>query len=213
MANYGGSTLRAVKINRDLQTTVAMLTVPEIPLWAYPALFATGLVAGTVDAIAGGGGLIALPALLGLGIPAPLALATSKLQGTFGSASLAANSYTITYTTQGNCSQANTTTIVVNANVDATITNVSNLCNDAPAINLTAADTGGTWSGQGVNATGIFTPSPEAPWPLMSHVYVVPPIEVFSNDTVPPRMGSIGDHENDADGFGLTQTKSVIVIL
>ena len=89
MANYGGSTLRAVKINRDLQTTVAMLTVPEIPLWAYPALFATGLVAGTVDAIAGGGGLIALPALLGLGIPAPLALATSKLQGTFGSASAA----------------------------------------------------------------------------------------------------------------------------
>ena len=68
MANYGGSPLRAVKINRDLQTTVAMLTVPEIPLWAYPALFATGLVAGTVDAIAGGGGLIALPALLGLGI-------------------------------------------------------------------------------------------------------------------------------------------------
>jgi len=90
MANHGGSALHAVKINRDLQATVSsMLPVPEIPLWAYPALFATGLVAGTVDAIAGGGGLIALPALLGLGIPAPLALATSKLQGTFGSASAA----------------------------------------------------------------------------------------------------------------------------
>lgn len=89
MANHGGSALRAVKINCDLQTTVSMLTVPEIPLWAYSALFATGLVAGTFDAIAGGGGLIALPALLGLGIPAPLALATSKLQGTFGSASAA----------------------------------------------------------------------------------------------------------------------------
>ena len=87
----------------------------------------------------------------------------SASAGTFGSASLAANSYTITYTTQGNCSQANTTTIVVNANVDATITNVSNLCNDAPAINLTAADTGGTWSGQGVNATGIFTPNSVTP--------------------------------------------------
>ncbi len=88
---------------------------------------------------------------------------SSSSAGTFGSASLAANSYTITYTTQGNCSQANTTTIVVNANVDATISDVSNLCNDAPAINLTAADAGGTWSGLGVNATGIFTPNSVAP--------------------------------------------------
>ncbi|MEY4925079.1 MAG: hypothetical protein RL598_1598, partial [Verrucomicrobiota bacterium] len=29
MANHGGSALRAVKINCDLQTTVSMLTVPE----------------------------------------------------------------------------------------------------------------------------------------------------------------------------------------
>jgi uncharacterized protein len=62
---------------------------PDLPLWAYPALFLAGLVAGTVDAIAGGGGLIALPALLGLGIPAPYALATNKLQGALGSGSAA----------------------------------------------------------------------------------------------------------------------------
>lgn len=66
-----------------------MPPIPDLPLWAYPALFATGLVAGTVDAIAGGGGLIALPALLGLGLPAPVALATSKLQGAFGSGAAA----------------------------------------------------------------------------------------------------------------------------
>jgi len=62
---------------------------PDLPPWAYPALFATGLVAGTVDAIAGGGGLLTLPVLLGFGLPAPLALATAKLQGAFGSGSAA----------------------------------------------------------------------------------------------------------------------------
>ncbi len=41
-------------------------------------------IAGLVDAIAGGGGLIALPALLWAGLPPIQALATNKLQGTFG---------------------------------------------------------------------------------------------------------------------------------
>lgn len=48
------------------------------------ALAATGLAAGFVDAIAGGGGLIALPALLAAGMPPLAALGTNKLQGTVG---------------------------------------------------------------------------------------------------------------------------------
>jgi len=64
-----------------------MPPVPDLPLWAYPVLFAVGLVAGTVDAIAGGGGLLTLPALLGFGLPAPLALGTNKLGAVFGSGS------------------------------------------------------------------------------------------------------------------------------
>jgi uncharacterized membrane protein YfcA len=48
-------------------------------------LFFTGLVAGFVDSIAGGGGLISLPVLLSVGIPPQLALGTNKLQGSFGS--------------------------------------------------------------------------------------------------------------------------------
>ena len=87
----------------------------------------------------------------------------SASTGSFGSTSLAANTYTITYSTQGNCSLPYTTTVVVNANVDATISAVADLCNDAPAINLTAADAGGTWSGQGVSATGTFTPNSVTP--------------------------------------------------
>jgi uncharacterized protein len=59
----------------------------SLPFWAYPLLFAAGLVAGTVDAIAGGGGLITLPTLLGVGLPVPLALGTNKLGSVFGSGS------------------------------------------------------------------------------------------------------------------------------
>ncbi len=48
-------------------------------------LLVAGLLAGLVDSIAGGGGLIALPALLTAGIPPHIALGTNKLAGTFGS--------------------------------------------------------------------------------------------------------------------------------
>jgi len=56
-------------------------------LWHLPLLFGTGLVAGFVDSIAGGGGLIALPVLLSFGLDPRHALGTNKLQGTFGTAS------------------------------------------------------------------------------------------------------------------------------
>ena len=49
----------------------------------------TGLAAGFVDSIAGGGGLITIPVLLSLGMPPQLALGTNKLQATFGSGSAA----------------------------------------------------------------------------------------------------------------------------
>ncbi|MFK8181809.1 MAG: sulfite exporter TauE/SafE family protein [Phormidesmis sp.] len=47
-------------------------------------IFGIGLVAGFVDAIAGGGGLIMLPGLLFAGLPVSSAIATNKLCGTFG---------------------------------------------------------------------------------------------------------------------------------
>ncbi len=53
--------------------------------WFYPILFITALIAGLVDAIAGGGGLITLPVLLGSGIPAHMVLGTNKFQSSFGS--------------------------------------------------------------------------------------------------------------------------------
>jgi uncharacterized membrane protein YfcA len=47
------------------------------------------LLAGFIDSIAGGGGLLALPAILLAGAPPVTALATNKLQGLFGTASAA----------------------------------------------------------------------------------------------------------------------------
>ena len=48
-------------------------------------LSGAALVAGFIDAIAGGGGLLTIPALLTAGLPPHLALGTNKLAATFGS--------------------------------------------------------------------------------------------------------------------------------
>ncbi len=50
-------------------------------------LIGVAFIAGAVDAIAGGGGLIVMPVLLLSGMPVVTALGTSKLQAMFGSAS------------------------------------------------------------------------------------------------------------------------------
>jgi uncharacterized protein len=55
--------------------------------WHLPLLFGTGLVAGFVDSIAGGGGLITVPVLLNFGLNPQDALGTNKLQASFGSGS------------------------------------------------------------------------------------------------------------------------------
>lgn len=50
-------------------------------------LFAVAVAAGCLDAIAGGGGLLTVPALLIAGLDPVAAIATNKLQGSFGTAS------------------------------------------------------------------------------------------------------------------------------
>lgn len=54
--------------------------------WVYPVLTATAVLTGFIDAVAGGGGLIMLPALLFSGVSPIQALATNKLQSVFGTA-------------------------------------------------------------------------------------------------------------------------------
>jgi uncharacterized membrane protein YfcA len=65
------------------------LFTSSLPLWAFPVLFITGLIAGFVDAIAGGGGLITIPVLFSFNLSPAFALGTNKLQASFGSGSAA----------------------------------------------------------------------------------------------------------------------------
>ncbi|MFD0892483.1 TSUP family transporter [Luteolibacter ambystomatis] len=55
-----------------------------MPPWTYLLLFFAGLAGGFIDAIAGGGGLITVPALLAAGLPPGIALGTNKFQSSFG---------------------------------------------------------------------------------------------------------------------------------
>ena len=59
------------------------MTLP--PLLLYPILFVAGLIAGWIDSIAGGGGLVTIPAMLALGFPPQAVLGTNKFQASFGS--------------------------------------------------------------------------------------------------------------------------------
>ena len=56
---------------------------------AWPLIVSTGFVAGFVDSIAGGGGLITLPVLLAVGLPPHLAIGTNKVQSVMGSGAAA----------------------------------------------------------------------------------------------------------------------------
>ncbi|QTN31913.1 TSUP family transporter [Akkermansiaceae bacterium] len=58
----------------------------------YLLLFLAGFCGGFIDSIAGGGGLITVPALLAAGLPPQIALGTNKLQSSFGT-SMAALRY------------------------------------------------------------------------------------------------------------------------
>jgi uncharacterized protein len=57
----------------------------EVAMHLALILILAAFVAGVVDSIAGGGGLITVPVLLLVGASPVEALATNKLQGTFGS--------------------------------------------------------------------------------------------------------------------------------
>ena len=58
----------------------------EISISLLSFLFFIAIIAGFLDTVAGGGGLISLPALIIAGIPPLAALGTNKLQGSMGTA-------------------------------------------------------------------------------------------------------------------------------
>jgi gingipain R len=87
---------------------------------------------------------------------------TDPANGTFNPGFAGEGSHTIQYTVvNGACSDTNYVTINVFDTPDATITNPGDFCMNDPAVDLTAATDGGTWSGIGITdaANGTFDPS------------------------------------------------------
>ena len=58
--------------------------IAKLDIYMLLLLFFAAFVAGFIDSIAGGGGMITIPALLLAGISPLQALATNKLQSSFG---------------------------------------------------------------------------------------------------------------------------------
>ncbi len=80
--------------------------------------------------------------------------------GVFNPTSAGVGSWNISYSVGGgSCSSTGSTTIQVQAAAPSVITAPTTLCSDASAVTLTANNAGGTWSGTGVNASGLFTPT------------------------------------------------------
>ncbi|WP_426360188.1 sulfite exporter TauE/SafE family protein [Pseudocolwellia sp. HL-MZ19] len=61
------------------------MTEVVLDLNTWITLCSIGFIAGMIDAIAGGGGMLTIPALLTAGLPPHLALGTNKLAASFGS--------------------------------------------------------------------------------------------------------------------------------
>jgi hypothetical protein len=79
--------------------------------------------------------------------------------GVFNPTAAGVGNWTIGYSTGGACPSTGSTTIQVTAAQASVITAPSTLCTGASAVTLTANNAGGSWSGTGVDASGVFTPS------------------------------------------------------
>ena len=86
---------------------------------------------------------------------------TSGASGTFDPTIAGIGVHIITYTISGTCGATDTASINVTAAANATITAVSPICASTAPFNLTAANSGGTWSGTGITdpINGTFNPS------------------------------------------------------
>jgi gliding motility-associated-like protein len=94
--------------------------------------------------------------------------------GMFDPANAGEGVHTITYEFLGNCPASSIMDITVLYVNDATIAPVSTFCVNDPSEQLAAGDPGGTWTGTGVSATGLFDPAIAG---LGNHAitYTIPP--------------------------------------
>jgi len=86
---------------------------------------------------------------------------TDPVIGLFDPATAGVGIHTITYSIGGSCPDLKTYDIQVNSYLDATISTVTPFCEGNIAVNLTATDPGGTWTGTGITdaIAGTFDPA------------------------------------------------------
>ncbi len=86
----------------------------------------------------------------------------------------ASGTYSVTVTDGASCSGSGSIVVTVLPQADATITtSVLEYCSNDPAVNFTATDPGGTWSGPGISSGGLFDPSAAGPG-VHSITYTIP---------------------------------------
>jgi gliding motility-associated-like protein len=115
----------------------------------------------SISPLCANGGSVNLSATVGGGTWSGSGI-TNPATGTFNPATAGVGTHLITYTISGNCSAMDTLSVVVQAGADATITSsISTYCLNSTAVILTAAQSGGVWSGTGItnSSTGQFTPA------------------------------------------------------
>lgn len=86
---------------------------------------------------------------------------TNSNTGIFDPSTLNAGSHTVYYSVSvGSCNDQQSVTIIVDSLITPVIANSNTaLCEGSAAIQLNASPVGGTWSGTGVNANGLFDPA------------------------------------------------------
>lgn len=86
---------------------------------------------------------------------------TNSSTGSFSPLAVGPGSYNVIYTISGTCGDDDTLTITVNAASNATITPAGPFCSSVNSVSLTAAGSGGLWSGQGITnaVSGTFSPA------------------------------------------------------
>jgi gliding motility-associated-like protein len=87
------------------------------------------------------------------------------VNGTFDPASAGIGTHIITYSIAGQCGDQQTTAIVIDQLMDATVIPTGPFCAGAASSNLFAINAGGTWSGTGITdpANGVFDPATAGP--------------------------------------------------
>ncbi|MBC7694369.1 MAG: gliding motility-associated C-terminal domain-containing protein [Burkholderiales bacterium] len=83
---------------------------------------------------------------------------------TFNPVTAGVGTHTLTYSTNSSptpslCPSFSTTAITVNSTAQPTITSSGPFCTNASSLSIISTPTGGTWSGNGISATGVLTPS------------------------------------------------------